>query len=54
MEREDVILDMVARKDRSDKVIFNTVYGVGGGGVGGWRTSSRQINSKYKGPEICR
>lgn len=35
MEREDVILDMVARKDRSDKVIFNTVYGVGVEELGG-------------------
>lgn len=30
MEWEEVILDMVARKDLSDKVIFNTDYGVGG------------------------
>lgn len=35
MEKEAVILDKVARKNLSDKVIFDAAYEVGSGGVGG-------------------
>lgn len=51
MERDDVIVDLVARKDLFDKEIFK---GLWGGGVGGWRAPFRQTNSRYKGPEVCR